>query len=47
MSVDAGVTRCASQVLVFPVRDVLMRSSVAVLLGKTEIDDVNQISLLS
>jgi hypothetical protein len=47
MSVDAGVTRCASQVLVFPVWDVLVRSSVAVFLGKTEVDDVDQIPLLS
>ena len=41
MSVDAGVARGASQVLVFPVRNVLVGSGVAVLLRQPEVDDVN------
>lgn len=41
MSVDAGVARGASQVLVFPVRNVLVGSGVSILLRETEVDDVH------
>ena len=47
MSVDAGVARGPRQVLVFPVGNVLVGPSVAILFGEAEVDDVNQISLFS
>ena len=47
MRVDAGVTRGASEVLVFPVGNVLVRSGVPVLLGQAEVDDVHQVALLA
>ena len=47
MSVDAGVSRGAGEVLVFPVGNVLVRSGVPVLLGQAEVDDVDQVPLLA
>ena len=44
MSVDAHVPRRSAQTLSFPVGDVLFRLGVAVLLGHTEIDDMNYCS---
>lgn len=38
MGVDRGVSRCASEILVLAVGNVLPRSHVAVLLCQTEID---------
>ena len=45
--VDGGVAGGAGQVLVLAVRDVLVRSGVAVLLGEAEVDDVHQVALLT
>ena len=47
MSVDAGVTRRSGQVLVFPVRYVLVRARISILLGEAEVDDVNEVALLA
>jgi hypothetical protein len=47
MSVDACVARGAREVLVFPVGNVLVRPRVPVLLGQAEVDDVDQVPLLS
>lgn len=47
MSVDRGVTRGSSQVLVLPVRNVQVRLGVAVLLGQTEVDNVDLVAALS
>jgi hypothetical protein len=44
MHVDGCVTSCACQVLVLPVRDVEMGPGILVLLGKTEIDDIDLIA---
>ena len=46
MCVDAGVSGCSSQVLVFPVGYVLMGPGVAVLFGQAKVDDVHQVALL-
>lgn len=40
VGVDRGITGCASQVLVFPIRDVLVGPGIPVLLGQTKINDV-------
>ncbi len=47
MCVDTGVSGCSSQVLVFPVRYVLVCASIAVLLGQTKVNDVDQVALLA
>ena len=47
MCVDAGVARRAGEVLVFPVRYVLVCARVAVFLGQTEVDDVDEVALLA
>ena len=47
MCVDAGVARRAGEVLVFPVRYVLVCARVAVLLGQAEVDDVDEVALLA
>ena len=47
MRVDAGIARGASQVLVFPVGNVLVGPRIAILLGEAKVDDVNQISFFS
>lgn len=47
MRVDTGVTGRTSQVLVLSVRDVEVRLRVTVLLGKTEIDDINLVATLA
>lgn len=47
MCVDGGVAGCASQVLVLPVRDVLVCAGVAVLFGQAKVDDVHQVALLA
>ena len=46
MGVDTHVTRCTGKRLALPVRDVLLRLGVTVLLGHTEVHDVNNISTL-
>lgn len=45
MGVDGGVAGSASQVLVFPVGDVLVGAGVPVLLGQAEVNDVHQVAL--
>ncbi len=47
MCVDTGVSGCSSQVLVFPVRYVLVCASISVLLGQTKVNDVDQVALLA
>ena len=47
MCVDAGVAGGAGQVLVFPVRDVLVGARVAVLLRQPKVDHVDEVSLLA
>ena len=47
MSVDTSVSRGAGQILVLSVRDVLVCPCVAVLLGQTKVNDVDEVSLLS
>ena len=47
VSVDASVTGRASQVLVLPVGDMEVRLGVAVLLGETEVDDVDLVAALA
>lgn len=46
MCVNRGVARCASQVLVLPVRDVLVCAGITVLLGQSKVNDVHQVALL-
>lgn len=46
MRVDTHVTSCSGQALAFPIGDVLLRLRVAVLLGHTEINDMNDIGSL-
>lgn len=41
MCVDAHVSRCATQTLALSVRYVLLRFRISILLGHTEIDDMN------
>jgi hypothetical protein len=47
VGVDRGVTSSASQVLVLTVWDVEVSLRVAVLLGQTEINDVNLVAALA
>lgn len=47
MSVDGGVARRASQVLVLSVRDVLVCAGIAVLFGQAKVNDVHQVTLLA
>lgn len=44
--VDGGIAGSARQVLVLTVGDVLVRAGVSVLLGQTEVNDVNKIAFL-
>ena len=46
MGVDGGIAGSASQVLVFPVGDVLVGAGVPVFLGQAKVDDVHQVALL-
>ncbi len=47
VSVDAGVASCAGQILVFPVGNVSVGPSIAILLRQAEIYNVNKVSLLA
>jgi hypothetical protein len=47
VSVDAGIAGGTSQVLVLSVRNVEVRLGIAVLLGKTEINDVDLVAALA
>lgn len=47
VSVDGGIACRARQVLVLPVRNVLVCSGVAVLLGQSKVNDVHQVTLLT
>lgn len=47
MRVDGGVACCASQVLVLPVRDVLVCAGITVLFSQAKVYDVNQVTLLA
>ena len=47
MGVDGGITGRASQVLVLPVRDVEVGLRVTVLLGQTEVDDIDLVTTLA
>ena len=46
MCVDASISGGSCQVLVFPVRDVLMSSGITVLLGQAKVNDVDKIAFL-
>lgn len=47
MCVYRGVARCARQILVLPVRDVLVCAGITVLFGQAKVNDVDQVSLLA
>ena len=47
MSVDTGITRRASQVLVLFVGYVLVCSSISILFCKSEVNDVHEVAFLS
>lgn len=47
MCVDRCVACCARQVLVLPVRDVLVCAGITVLFSQAKVYDVNQVSLLA
>jgi hypothetical protein len=47
VGVDGGITSSTSQVLVLPVRDVEVSLGVTVLLGETEIDNVDLVATLA
>lgn len=47
MCVYGGVAGRARQVLVLPVRDVLVCAGITVLFGQTKVNDVHQVALLS
>ena len=47
MSVDAGIASSASQILIFAIRDVEVSLWITVLLGQTEIDDVDLVASLA
>lgn len=47
MCVYGGVACCARQVLVLPVRDVLVCTGITVLLRQTKVNNVHQVALLS
>lgn len=47
MCVNGGIAGSASQVFILPVRNVLMRTSITVLLGQTKINDVHKVALLA
>jgi hypothetical protein len=47
MGVDRGITSSTSQVLVLPIRDVEVSLGVTVLLGETEIDNVDLVATLA
>ena len=45
MGVDTGISGGASQVLVFPIGDVLVCPRVSVLLGQAKVDNVDKVAL--
>lgn len=47
MGVDGGIAGGSGEVLILTVGDMLVRSGVTVFLCQTEIDDVDQVSLLA
>lgn len=47
MCVDGGIARCASQILVLSVWDVLVCAGITVLLSQAKVYDVNQVTLLA
>lgn len=47
MGIDGGITSSTGQVLVLAVRDVEVRLRVTILLGQTEIDDVDLVTTLA
>ena len=47
MGVDGGITSSSGQVLVLPIRDVEVGLGVTVLLGQTEINDIDLVSTLA
>lgn len=47
MCVNGGVASSASQVFILPVWNVLMRTSITVLLGQAKVYDVDKIALLA
>ena len=46
MRVDAGVSGCPREILVFPVGNVLMRTGITILLGQAKVNDVDQVPFL-
>lgn len=47
MSVDASIASSPGQILVFAVRDVKVRLWITVLLGQTEVDDIDLVASLA
>lgn len=47
MCVYRGIACRASQILVLPVRDVLVCAGITVLLGQAKVNDVHQVTLLT
>ena len=47
MCINTGVSCSARQVLVFPIRYVLMCARVAVLFGETEINDIHKVAFFA
>jgi len=46
VGVDTHVTSCSGKRLAFPIRDVLLRLGVTVLLGHAEVDDMDDVGAL-
>lgn len=47
MCVYGGISCCARQVLVLPVRDMLVCAGITVLFGQAKVNDVHQVTLLA
>lgn len=47
MCVNGGIAGSASQVFILPIGNVLMRTSITVLLGQAEVYDVDKVALLA
>lgn len=47
MSVNACISSCAGQILVFPVRNVLVCSGITKPLGEAEINGIHQVALFA
>jgi len=47
MSANGSVSSRSSQILVFPVENVLMGATITVLLGQAKVDDIHQIAFFA